>query len=52
VNPATVHEHGSEEGYKVSDWVGHEAAGNKSPLRNKSITAAQFHEKEKNVQHY
>ena len=45
-----MHEHGCEDGQKISAGVGKEAAGDKGPLRNKSVAAAQFYEEEQDVQ--
>jgi hypothetical protein len=45
-----MHEHGCEERREVTDGVGKEAAGNKSPLHNESVTAIQFYEEKQNVQ--
>jgi len=50
MKPAAVHEHGSEEGWKISGGIGKEAAGDKGPLLNECLTAAQFYEEEQDVQ--
>jgi hypothetical protein len=50
VEPSGVHEHGGEERQEITDGVGEEAAGDKSPLHDKRITSGQFKEEEQNVQ--
>src|SRR5450830_50792 len=50
VNPSGVHEHGSEDGQETGAGIGKEAAGDKSPFHNESVTATQFYQEEQNVQ--
>ncbi len=45
-----MHEHGSEERQKITGGIGKEAAGNKSPLTNKSFTATQLYKEKQDVQ--
>jgi hypothetical protein len=45
-----MHEHGCEDGQKISAGISKEAAGDKGPLLNKRITAAHFYEEEQDVQ--
>jgi hypothetical protein len=50
VNPPGMHEHGSEQCWKINKGVCNEAAGNERPLHNKSVAAAHFHQKKQDVQ--
>jgi hypothetical protein len=45
-----MHKHGSKDGNNSAGWVAQEAAGHKSPLLDKCVTGAQFHDKEQQVQ--
>jgi len=50
VNPPGMHEHGSEERRKITEGIGQKAAGNESPLHNKSVTATQLYKEKQDVQ--
>jgi hypothetical protein len=45
-----MHEHGSEKRQKITEGIGKEAAGNESPLPNKSVTATQLDKEKQDVQ--
>jgi hypothetical protein len=45
-----MHEHGSEKRWKITRGICKEAAGNESPLINKSVTTTHFYEEEQDVQ--
>src|SRR5450759_5280142 len=50
MNPAVVHEHRSEDGQETGAGIGKEAAGDKSPFHNESVTATQLYQEKQNVQ--
>jgi hypothetical protein len=49
VKPSGVHEHGREDGQKISAGIGKEATGNKGPRLNKSVTASQLYKEKQDV---
>jgi hypothetical protein len=44
-----MHEHGCEEGQKIGQGVGKEAARDESPFLNKSVTPGQLYDKKQDV---
>jgi hypothetical protein len=45
-----VHEHGSKEREEIRAGISQEAAGHKSPLANKRVTATQLYKEKQDVQ--
>jgi hypothetical protein len=45
-----MHEHGSEEGQKITGGIGKETARNERPFPNKSVTATQLYKEKQDVQ--
>ena len=50
VNPPGMHEHGREERHKISAGIGQKAAGDKGPLHDERIAAAQLYEEKQDIQ--
>src|SRR3989304_7841778 len=45
-----MHEHGSEEGHRITEGIGKEAGWNESPFSNEGVAASQLYKEEQDVQ--
>jgi hypothetical protein len=50
MKPASVHEHGGEDGHGALDWILREARRDERPLLDEAIAAAELDQKEQHVE--